>query len=156
MFQWAPVSVPILGADFLQHNDLSVNVRSKKVFSNSSSDGSAVDLPSSLPPSASPMQAAFLSTPQCVSDLHLDPAKLAAAKAEFSAMEKAGTIRHSTSPWASSLQMVKKKDGGRPCSDYCRLNTTTVPDRYQLPINAYFTSQVSGSTIFSKLDLQKG
>ena len=69
MFQWAAVFVSILGADFLNHNDLSVNVRSKKVFSNSSSN-----LPLSLPPSASPMQAAFLSTPQCVSDLHLDPA----------------------------------------------------------------------------------
>ena len=43
-----------------------------------------------------------------------------------------------------------------PCRDYRQLNTVTVPDRYPLPNIADFTSRVSGSTIFSKLDLQKG
>ena len=42
----------------------------------------------------------------------LDPGKLAAAQEEFSAMEKAGIIQRSTSPWSSPLHMVKKKDGG--------------------------------------------
>ena len=37
----------------------------------------------------------------------------------FSAMEKAGIIRRSLSPWSSPLHKVKKKDGGlRPCGDY--------------------------------------
>ena len=68
-FQLAPVSVPILGADFLQHHDLSVNLKNKKVFSNNASRGSTFDFSSSLPPSTSSMQAAFLTTPQCASQI---------------------------------------------------------------------------------------
>ena len=46
----------------------------------------------------------------------LDPEKLSAAKGEFSSMEKTWIMRHSSSPWASPLHMVKKKVGGwRPC-----------------------------------------
>ena len=68
-FQLAPVSVPILGADFLRHHDLSVSVSKKKMFSDSSVNGCKIDLSTSHPSSTSPFQAAFLSTPQCVSDL---------------------------------------------------------------------------------------
>ena len=53
--------------------------------------------------------------------------------------------------------MVKKKyEGWRSCSDYRCLNTVTVPDFYLLPNIANFASRISGSRIFSKLDLQKG
>ena len=53
--------------------------------------------------------------------------------------------------------MVKKKDGGwRPCGDYRRLNNVTIPDRYPLPHIADFTSRIADSTVFSRLDLQKG
>ena len=87
----------------------------------------------------------------------LDPEKLASAKAEFSAMEKAGIIRQSTSPWSSPLHIVCKKEGGwRPCGDYQRLNNVTIPNQYPLPNIADFTSRISGSTAFSKLNLQMG
>ena len=53
--------------------------------------------------------------------------------------------------------MVKKKDGvWRPCGDYRRLNYVTVPDSYPLTNIAAFTSCIDGSTVFSRLDLQKG
>ena len=41
----------------------------------------------------------------------LDPVKLAAAKEEFSAIEKTGIIRRADGPWASPLHLVKKQDG---------------------------------------------
>jgi hypothetical protein len=87
----------------------------------------------------------------------LNPDKLETAKKEFESMEKAGIIRRSISPWSSPLHKVKKKDcSWRPCGDYRCLNNLTVPDRYQLPNIANFSARVSGSKVFSKLNLQKG
>ena len=72
-------------------------------------------------------------------------------------MESAGIIRRSSSPWACPLHMVKKPDGSwRPCGDYRRLNTQTVPDRCPLPNVADFSSCLHGSRVFTKLDLTKG
>jgi len=39
----------------------------------------------------------------------LDSEKLAAAKKEFLALERAGIVQRSTSPWASPLHMVRKQ-----------------------------------------------
>jgi hypothetical protein len=87
----------------------------------------------------------------------LVPARLAAAKEEFSRMQAAGVIRRSSSRWASPLHMVKKKDGSwRPCGDFRRLNLVNAEDRYPLPNMADLSSRLEGCTIFSKLDLQKG
>ena len=60
----------------------------------------------------------------------LDPTRLAAAKAEFDDMLKAGVVRRSSSCWSSPLHMVRKKDGGwRPCGDFRRLNRITAEDK---------------------------
>ena len=84
------------------------------------------------------------------------PINLLLAQGNHSPMEKAGIIHCSTSPWPSPVHMVKKNDGGwRPCSNYRSLNTVTVPDQYPLHNIANFTSGISGSTVYSKLDLQK-
>jgi hypothetical protein len=87
----------------------------------------------------------------------LDTEKLAAAKAEFAALERDGIIRRSSSPWASPLHMVKKPDGSwRCCGDHCRLNNVNVPYTYPLPNMMDFSSRVAGCSIFTKIDLRKG
>jgi hypothetical protein len=84
----------------------------------------------------------------------LDPEKHRIAEEEFLALEKAGIIRRSNSPWASPLHLVPKKDGSwRPCGDYRRLNAVTIPDRYPLPNMQSLNDRMAGCTVFSKIDL---
>ncbi|GFS58410.1 gag-pol polyprotein [Nephila pilipes] len=62
----------------------------------------------------------------------LAPAILKAVKKEFEYLMAPGIIRPSKSPWASPLHVVKKSNGeNRPCGDYCRLNSVTVPTAIQ-------------------------
>jgi hypothetical protein len=82
----------------------------------------------------------------------LDPEKHCIAEEEFLAIEKAGIIRRSNSPWASPLHLVPKKDGSwRPCGDYRRLNAVTIPKRYLLPNMQSLNDRMGGSTVFRKL-----
>ena len=47
---------------------------------------------------------------------------------------KQGSIRPSTSPWASPIVLVRKKDGKvRTCVDYRRLNSVTKKDAFPDP-----------------------
>jgi hypothetical protein len=85
----------------------------------------------------------------------LAPDKLRIAEAELK-LEASGIIRRSNSTWASPLHMVPKKDGSwRPCGDYRRLNTVTMPDRYPLPNMQDLANCLDGWTVFSKIDLGK-
>ena len=87
----------------------------------------------------------------------LEGAKLEAARKEFAAMEAENIVRRSSSPWASPLHMVAKKDGSwRPCGDFRRLNLITQPDQYPLPNMRDFSARLEGCTVFSKIDLRKG
>ena len=61
----------------------------------------------------------------------LDAEKLESSRKEFAAVEVAGIIQFSSSPWASPPHMVKKPDGSwRHCGNYRHLNTQTIPKRY--------------------------
>jgi hypothetical protein len=87
----------------------------------------------------------------------LEGNKLEAARLEFEAVKRRGIIRRSTSPWASPLHMVPKKDGlWRPCGDFRRLNLVTEPDVYPLPNMLDFSDRLAGCNVFSKINLRKG
>lgn len=82
--------------------------------------------------------------------------KYAAAKKEFETMVEQGICQPSSSQWASPLHLVKKENGNwRPCGDFRKLNSVTVPDKYPLPHIQDFTYHLAGCTIFSKIDLIK-
>jgi hypothetical protein len=87
----------------------------------------------------------------------LDMEKLATAKKEFLALERAGIVRRPNSPWASPLHIIKKQDGSwRPCSDYRCLNSVTALNTYPIPSMLDFATRAARCTHFSKIDMKKG
>ena len=84
----------------------------------------------------------------------LSPEKLAAAKKFFCQMVEDGICRPSSSPWATPIHLIKKKNGEwRVCGDFRRLNAVTVSDRYPVPHLHDFSFILRNKRVFSKLDL---
>ena len=81
----------------------------------------------------------------------------AEAETEVQKMLKRGVIEHSSSPWASPIVLVKKKDESTCfCVDYRRLNDVTIKDSYPLPRIDDSLDALAGSEWFSTLDLKNG
>ena len=87
----------------------------------------------------------------------LDPEKLAVAKAELEKLVDLGVAYRGKSEWSSPLLVTTKPCGGwRVCGDYRRLNAMTTDDQYPVRTLQDFTSELSGKSFFSKIDLMKG
>jgi len=66
-----------------------------------------------------------------------------------------GHIKPSTSPFASFVVLVMKKDDTlRMCIDYRVLNKKTIKNRYPIPPIDELMDELHGSVYFLKIDLR--
>ena len=87
----------------------------------------------------------------------IPPADYDAVKAHIRQLLETQVIRESSSPYASPIVLVKKKDGSlRMCVDYRQLNNKTRKDAFPLPRIEESLDALSGAHWFSTLDLASG
>lgn len=68
-----------------------------------------------------------------------------------------GFNRPGVSSWGMTILFVKKNDGStRMCIDYHQLNKVMIKNKYPLPRIEDLFDQLSGASIFSKIDLRSG
>ncbi|GFU96310.1 retrovirus-related Pol polyprotein from transposon 17.6 [Trichonephila clavipes] len=141
----ADVSSPIIGADFLKHFNLLIDLKKSNpsLISKSASHGTVHHIITTGPPvTARPRR--------------LHPKLYDAVKVEFEFLLAQGIIRPSKSPWSSPLHVVPKSDSTvRPVGDYRQLNSVTEFDSYPMPYLNDFAHALHGKKIFSKIDIFK-
>jgi hypothetical protein len=83
--------------------------------------------------------------------------ELVELKKQIDELLEKGYIRPSTSPWATLVLFVEKKDGTkRMCIDYSSLNKVTIKNKYPMPRIEDLFDQLRGASVFSKIDLRSG
>jgi hypothetical protein len=83
--------------------------------------------------------------------------ELVELKKQIDELSDKGYIRPSTSPWATHVLFMEKKDGTRRmCIDYRALNEVMIKNKYPLPRIEDLFDQLRGASVFSKIDLRSG
>lgn len=87
----------------------------------------------------------------------LPHARRQVVKDEVKEMMDLGVIEQSTSPYASPIVLVKKKDGSnRFCCDFRKVNSVTIPDAEPIPDQEEIFAKLTDDNFFTKIDLTKG
>lgn len=96
-------------------------------------------------------------TPFKMRHRHIPPAMYQEVKDHLRQLLECGVIESSSSPFASPVVLVRKKNGAlRFCVDYRQLNSRTIKDSYALPRIEEMIDNLGGCRYFSSLDMRAG